>query len=217
MSKLIDLTGQRFGKLVVIKRAETDKSKKTKWLCKCDCGNLKKIDGRNLRKGYTTSCGCYAKEQRLKATTKHGYARTKLDYLYYGMKRRCYNTKCQDYPLYGGRGIKMCEEWLKNRKTFFEWAIDNGYSIDSTYMQCTLDRIDVNGNYEPSNCRFVDITTQCNNRRSNHLITFNGETHNLKEWGEITGLRPSTISKRIKDGWSIEKALTHKLMKNQYC
>jgi hypothetical protein len=214
--KLIDLTGQRFGRLVVLERVENAKNKHPQWLCKCDCGNTKVVRGNSLRRGLIVSCGCYARERRLLATTKHGFARTKLNYKYDRMISRCYNPKDKYYANYGARGIKVCDEWLNDSRTFYFWAIEHGYDEDAPYMQCTLDRIDVNGNYSPENCRFVDIKTQCNNRTSNFLITYDGLTMNATEWGKKIGLNPRNIIKRIKSGWDTKEALTTPLCKNQY-
>lgn len=214
--RFIDLSGQRFGRLVVIERVENSKDNRTQWLCKCDCGNTKVVQSCHLRRGDIVSCGCYAKEQRLLGTTKHGFARTKLNYIYDHMVARCYSPKDKYYKNYGGRGIKVCDEWKNDSRTFYCWAIENGYDEDAPYMKCTLDRIDVNGDYSPENCRFVDIKTQCNNRTSNHLITYNGETHNLVGWEEITGIKRATIAHRLKLGWTVEEALTRPLCKNQY-
>ena len=214
--RFIDLTGQRFGRLVVIKRVENAKNKHPQWLCKCDCGNFKKVRGNSLRAGLIVSCGCYAREQRLLGTTKHGFARTKLNYRYDGMISRCYNPKDKYYPNYGGRGIKVCDEWLNDSRKFYIWAIENGYDEDASYMKCTLDRIDVNGDYSPENCRFVDIKTQCNNRTSNHLITYNGETHNLVYWANKIGINRATLARRLKLGWTVAEALTTPICKNQY-
>lgn len=214
--KLIDLTGQRFGFLVVLKRAENSKDKQTQWLCKCDCGNEKVIAGKHLKNGSIVSCGCYAKEQRRKATTKHGFARTKLNYAYDHMIKRCYSSKDKCFKNYGGRGIKVCDKWLNDSRSFYKWAIENGYDLNAPYMKCTLDRIDVNGDYSPENCRFVDIKTQSNNRTSNFLITYDGLTMNATEWSKKIGLNPKTIIKRIRSGWSAKEALTTPLCKNQY-
>ena len=214
--KLIDLTGQRFGRLVVLERAENAKDKHPQWLCKCDCGNTKVVKGSHLRKGDIVSCGCYAREQRLLSTTKHGFARTKLNYRYENMISRCYNPKDKNYINYGARGIGVCDEWRNDSRTFYFWAIEHGYDEDANYMQCTLDRIDVNGDYSPENCRFVDIKTQCNNRTSNHLITYNGETHNLAGWEEKTGIKRGTIARRLKLGWSLDEVFTTPICKNQY-
>ena len=213
--KLIDLTGQRFGRLLVLERANYN-NHGAYWLCKCDCGNEKIISGTSLRKGLTISCGCYAKEKRRKATTKHGFARTKLNYAYDHMIKRCYSSKDKYFKNYGGRGIKVCDEWLNDSRTFYKWAIENGYDSNAPYMKCTLDRIDVNGDYSPENCRFVDIKTQCNNRTSNFLITYDGLTMNATEWSKKIGLNPRTLIKRIRSGWSTKEALTTPLCKNQY-
>ncbi len=157
MGKLINLVGQKFNKLTVIER-DYSQNKRPYWLCKCDCGNIVSVRGDLLRSGNTKACGCLYK--------KHGQAthtnRSRLYNIYHGMKKRCYNKKCNDYKYYGGRGIKICDEWLLPNGfiRFYNWAVNNGYS-DSP----TIDRVDVNGNYEPSNCRWVDMKTQLKNRR----------------------------------------------------
>jgi hypothetical protein len=210
MRKLIDLKGKKFGRLTVIKRVE-NRGNDIYWLCKCDCGNTKTIFGGSLKRGLTKSCGCLAKEIRAKAITKHGMAKARLDNIFYGMKARCYNVKEPAYKWYGARGIKICKEWLDDKKTFFEWAMLNGYKDN-----LTIDRIDVNGNYEPSNCRWITNNKQCRNRRSNHLITYKNETLTLKEWSEKLGFSYSALCSRIKRGWSIEKTFTTPLMLNAY-
>lgn len=122
------------------------------------------------------------------------------------MKKRCCNPNEPAYKNYGGRGIKVCNEWLNSFFAFREWATENGYSDD-----LSIDRIDVNGNYCPENCRWVDAKTQCNNRRNNHAITFMGETHTISEWSKITGIHQDVILYRIKAGWDVERALTEKV------
>ena len=118
------------------------------------------------------------------------------------MKERCYNSKCEAYHNYGGRGIIVCDEWLHNFKAFYDWSITNGYRDD-----LTIDRIDVNGNYEPSNCRWVTRLTQANNQRTNHLITYKGETHTMAEWAKIKHISYGALRQRLYRKWSIEKAL----------
>lgn len=182
-----DLTGQRFGRLVVLKQMPNNASGKVTWLCKCDCGNEKAIIGSLLHTGKTRSCGCLIRESTTERSTKHGYRASKK-HLYgtrLNMIDRCTNPKNKTYDYYGGRGIKVCKEWL-NKETgvaaFCEWALANGYAEGMT-----IDRIDVNGDYSPDNCRFVDYFTQGSNKRNNRLITHNGETKTQSEWARHYG------------------------------
>lgn len=209
MGNYIDLTGQRFGRLLVLRRVGS-KGKSPTWYCICDCGNEKIATTTNLKSGATKSCGCLRLETaEINRSTQitHGKSKTKLYRVWFDIKRRCYNTKRENYKNYGGRGIKMCEEWNEDFMNFYNWSLKNGYREG-----LTIDRIDVNGNYEPSNCRWVENKVQANNKTNNRLITYNGETHTAAEWSKIVGIRPDTILHRIKKyGWSIEKALNTKV------
>ncbi len=206
MPKFIDLTNMRFDRLLVVKKS-SNKNKKVMWECLCDCGNLKIISGHNLRLGITKSCGCLQKEtvgeQSRIINKKHGFSRTKLYGIWKGMRQRCYNKRSIKYKDYGGRGISICDEWMKDFINFREWAIKNGYKEN-----LSIDRKDVNGNYEPSNCRWATAKQQVRNTRVNHLLTYNGETKTIVEWSEIVGILPDTIQKRIsRCKWPVEKAL----------
>lgn len=170
------------------------------WLCECECGNSKIVSGISLRRNHTRSCGCLIKEKSGKNLIKHGLTKDKvfhrLMHIRKGMKNRCYNNKDKRYSDYGGRGIKICEKWLDEKEgtiNFYNWAIKNGYAEN-----LTIDRIDVNGNYEPSNCRWVTNKIQCNNKRNNHIITYNGETHTMMEWADIFNINYDAIRYRIK-------------------
>lgn len=199
MSRLIDLTGQRFGRLNVIRR-DTEQTTKCgiKWICVCDCGNVKSILGDNLKKGKTQSCGCLQSELTSARCRIYGEgSECRLYRIWKAMKSRCYYAKDIGYPLYGGRGIKVCADWKGSYPCFKEWATKNGYSD-----LLTLDRANPNGDYEPSNCRWVDCKTQSNNTRRNVRLTHKGETHTVAEWGRITGIRPCTIARRKRDGWT---------------
>ena len=201
MGSFIDLTGKRFGRLTVIKRTEST-NHNIKWLCKCDCGNEKSVFGIDLTQGKTASCGCIRKEMVIQKNTKHGYAHTRLHNEWTGIKQRCFNVKNQAYKNYGGRGITMCDEWKDNFFVFYEWAMNNGYQDD-----LTIDRIDNNGNYEPSNCRWTDRITQANNTRVNRRIEYKGETRTLKEWARIKNIGYGKLQARFIRGWTTEKAL----------
>ena len=196
--KTKDLTGKKFGKLTVIKFHHTNHNKY--WLCKCECGNETIVRGSSLTNGGTTSCGC-GKQQL------NGASKERLYSVYNSMIQRCENPKSNRYNNYGGRGIKVCDEWKNNYFAFRKWAYENGYNENATYGKCTIDRIDVNGNYEPDNCRFVDMKTQAHNRNSNVKIKYNGEIHTLTEWANILDVTPTTLFHRYERGWSVDNML----------
>jgi len=164
MSKLIDLSNKRFGRLVVLQRVENSKRGESNWFCRCDCGGTKIVKGNHLREGSTRSCGCLESENRLEVNKTHGGASERLYNVWLGIRKRCFNSNELAFHNYGGRGITVCPEW-NNYETFREWALKTGYDENAPRGKCTLDRIDVNGNYEPSNCRWVDMKVQRQNQR----------------------------------------------------
>lgn len=168
MPRIVPMVGKRFGKLVVLEMAPGYKNGQCSWICQCDCGRITEpIAGSNLRKNITKSCGCYRKEKAVdlgKATRKHGMHGTRIYFTWQNMKARCHNPENHHFKWYGARGIRVCEEWRNSFEAFYDWAMANGYRDD-----LTIDRIDNDGNYEPSNCRFVTIADQ--NRNTSRTIT----------------------------------------------
>ena len=164
MPSRIDITRQRFGKLVAIKYSYTNKEKKAVWECLCDCGKTHYATAKDLRSGNTKSCGCAKVERARLLKYKDGRCKERLHGVWNTMLKRCYCKTSNAYKNYGGRGITVCEEW-KDYKTFQKWAYENGYDEKAPKGICTIDRIDYNGNYEPSNCRWVSMTEQRKNKR----------------------------------------------------
>lgn len=201
MPKKLNLIGKKFGNLTVIDEVGY-RNKKVYWLCRCNCGNLCEVPTGNLRSGNTTSCGCVHKELTSKLFKIHGQNDTRLYVIWCHIKQRCYNEHCKEHKYYGERNIKMCGAWLNDFMNFYNWAINNGY--DDTL---TIDRINVNGNYEPNNCRWITQKQQTRNRRSNVIFTYKCKTKCLADWCETLGLNRRTVYSRIYRNWSIEKAL----------
>lgn len=202
MRKMKNLIGEKFGRLLVIERSEDyiqfNGKKRSYWKCRCECGKEKKVSSDNLVSGKIKSCGCLKKEKTVLRSYKHGLVDTKLYKTWCNMKDRCYNKNNTFFYRYGGRGIKLCDEWKNDFKCFYDWSIKNGYS-----EKLTIDRKDNDKNYCPENCRWVNLKEQARNTSRNKIILWNGETKCLSEWEEITGL---PIKKRLRDGWSLEKS-----------
>lgn len=192
-SKVHDLTGQKFGLLTVIGLAETD-TRKTYWVCKCDCGNMKTVRSDSLLCGAIKSCGCIKRKQdevNLTKNHRHKMSGTRIYSEWQGMKGRCYNKGNARYADWGGRGIEVCEQWRNSFESFYTWAMANGYQD-----HLTIDRIDNNGNYCPENCRWVGQQEQCRNRRSNINLTIGNSTRTLMEWCEIFQVDYTNVNAR---------------------
>jgi hypothetical protein len=200
----IDLTGQRFGRWLVIERGK-EEDKKTggaAWLCRCDCGVEKEVSGYNLRNGISLSCGCYATELLIDRLTTHNLTHSPVYNTHRSMLHRCLNPENENYKNYGGRGIKICNEWLE-LFNFDSWALLSGYKPG-----LTIERIDNDGNYCPENCTWIPKEEQPKNRRSNQYLTLRGETKTKAEWIRILNIPKSTLDWRLKHGRTIEEALT---------
>jgi hypothetical protein len=197
-----DLTGERFGRLAVIKYAGTNNHRESLWECKCDCGGSRVVRRGSLTSGDTSSCGCFRKEVMSTQYNglKHGMSKMRFYDTWKQMLQRCTNTNNANYRSYGGRGITVCDKW----QTFEGFWED---MQDSYSDNLTIDRIDVNGNYEPDNCRWATRKTQRNNTRFNRFLTFYGLTLTLKQFSEKYGMSSKALDYRLKKGWDIEKAL----------
>lgn len=215
MKQYKDLTGMRFGSLIVLNldhkepkyRIYKKTGNKNKvgyvffYKCLCDCGKEKIIRNTHLEDGRTKSCGCGHKGHS-GTTIIHGFTGTRLHHIWIGMKERCRDKRIKNY---GGRWITVCKEWVDDFLPFMNWANQNGYRDD-----LTIDRIDVNGNYCPENCRWVDMKAQSRNKRTNHVIEINGKRRCIAEWCEMLGLNYKKEYKKISKNYEYLKSLVLK-------
>lgn len=205
--RLIDLTGHTFGRLTVLGRSQRRTKWQIHWDCVCECGNTCDVGGKSLRTGDVRSCGCLRKESIAaigRRAAKHGKTGTGAYESWAAMKYRCSNSNHMHFDNYGGRGIKVCERWL-SFENFYEDMGDRPEGM-------TLDRYpDFDGDYEPNNCRWATSIEQSNNKRNSHIISHNGETRTMTQWAKHLGIRPGTLSERIRKGWSIEDVLSKPL------
>jgi len=202
------LIGKKYGMLKVLNDElyiQYKSGRCKKGLFKCDCGNIKEIRFSSVSTGVTTSCGCKQSRLLSEKNTVHGLSKHPLYKKWLSIKNRCYIKSNIEYKNYGGRSIEICKEWKNNFKNFYDWSILNGY-----VSSLTIDRINNDGNYEPSNCRYVDLKSQQNNKRNNFYITFNGDKKTLSEWSDISGVNSNTIRGRILNGVDIEHSIFSK-------
>lgn len=202
--KVDDLTGTRFGRLVVLERSE-DKmyscgTKEAQWLCICDCGKQTIVSRSNLKNGSTKSCGCLNYERICQRRVSDTHKR--ILRILRGMKDRCYNPNYHSFSRYGGRGITICDEWRNDSGTFEKWALEHGYSDE-----LSIDRIDNDLGYSPENCRWVTKSIQQNNKSNNNYLEYGGQKRTVTEWANLIGVDRSTIVRRIKKGLPVEKVL----------
>lgn len=202
-----DLTGLDFTYLKVIEyfKSDYDKwgNKVSFWKCKCVCGKELILPRYDLTQKRKQSCGCMRYRLVASKKKKHGEYKTRLYHIWIGMRRRCFAPKNKHYHNYGERGITVCDEWANDFVPFRDWALTHGYSDD-----LTIERIDVNGNYEPQNCCWIPRAEQPKNTRISKRYTYNGETKTLRDWGIALGGSPSLVKDRLKRGWDIEVAIS---------
>lgn len=196
MGKKIQLEGMRFGRLTVVAEGGRSKNRQITWICQCDCGKITHpIMSTQLLHGVTRSCGCLRDDLTRSRSVTHGLSGTQIYGVWHTMKNRCLNPNTKKYKDYGARDIKVCEEWLHDFQAFYDWAMANGY-----HEGLSIDRINVNGNYCPENCRWVDMKTQSNNKGNNRVIEIDGESKTIAEWASVTGIDYATIYMRFKRG-----------------
>ena len=204
--RLEDLTGLKFGKLTVLERADDaihpSGKRSVRWICQCECGNICTIYAESLKSGGAQSCGCLKQELATIQMTTHNGTNERLYLVWMAMLNRCTNQNDDHYKYYGGRGIKVCDEW-KDYVAFRQWAYNSGYNSDAPYGDCTIERYDKDGDYCPNNCGWESINVQANNKSNNRFISFQGETHTLAQWSRITGIDRHTISKYDDKGFTI--------------
>jgi hypothetical protein len=196
------MVGEKYGRWTVLKDLGIIK-RKARWLCECECGMVRELDAGSIKRGHSKSCGCLALENRNKAVTKHGLTGTTEHQTWKSMKGRCYNKRNPKYPRYGARGIKLHTSWENSFETFLNDMGKRPEDCDS------IERLDNDGDYSPSNCKWATAKEQSNNTSENILLDYNDKTQTLEQWCEELGLNYSTTYGRIVTrGWGIERAFT---------
>lgn len=206
-TKALDIAGRRFGRLIAIKPEKYKIGRKTIWLCICDCGNETRASIDKLNSGEKKSCGCLKKSKAVenlkkikKVHSTHNQSKTRLYNIYTHMKGRCNNQNNKKYSCYGARGIKVCKEWLESYEKFAAWAKLNGYSDG-----LTIERIDVNGDYSPQNCKWISMKDQCHNKQNTIRIDDNGELLSVKDFSNKYSIPEKTVFWRISHNWNIDR------------
>ena len=200
MPKAKDYTGIRYGSCVMLRFYGHDEQGRRLWKAKCDCGNEFVARPDHMKRaGHCVTCG---RKNQAKAISKHGDYKNPLYAIWQSMRQRCQNPKAQEFHDYGGRGICVCDEW-NDWQAFKAWAMANNYK-----KGLSIERIDVNGNYEPGNCKWIPLSEQGFNKRNSHLITYNGKTQSIAKFAKEYGFRTCVLERRIYRGWTVERALT---------
>ncbi|MDP4459875.1 hypothetical protein QUD39_01190 [Staphylococcus hyicus] len=196
-----NMSGYVFNDCKVIERVES-KNKRAVWLCECFCGNRFIESGTRIRNGSKKSCGCLRKKKTRERNTTHNKSQTRLYRIWCNMKARCNNSNNPAFDRYGGRGIKICDEWNKSFDEFYKWAKISGYT-----NELTIERVDNDGNYEPDNCKWANYSIQGRNKRNNALSEYKGKLRTRAEIAELTGLSYGTIRRREQSGIDFDKPI----------
>lgn len=214
-AKSLDITGERYGRLVAICSTGRKRGSNYIWQFKCDCGNEVELVSGDVRSGSSSSCGCFAREECGKRMREvavrvnplraiHSMTGSRTFVSWDSMKQRCLNPSHNSYDYYGGRGIKVCTAWLDSFEAFLADMCERPKGM-------TLDRIDPDGNYEPGNCRWATAKDQGNNKRSSRFLTHAGKTQTVAQWADEIGISRQSLRYRLESGWSTEEALTMKI------
>lgn len=204
-----DLSGNKYGRLTVLRFAGSSARRETYFECQCECGTVVTIRSNSLKGGTCQSCGCYAIDCFVEQNYTHGMSYTKVYRTWIKIKGRTQNPNIDCYMNYGGRGIQMCDRWLHSFDAFYA---DMG---DPPTPKHTIERINNNGNYCPENCKWATRQEQLANRRNSRYLTYQGETDLLLNWAKKCGMSDKTLTARLRYGWSIEKALTAPVQSHQ--
>lgn len=202
---IADIKGNRYNKLVALEFSHSHQ-KNAYWKFQCDCGQVTTLAAHSVKRGDSKSCGCLRKQVSTELNTKHGQTRQNAEYnrlyrIWSQMKRRCYLDTVKAYPRYGGRGIRVCDQWLDDFEAFKAWALSNGYKA-----HLTIDRRDNDGHYTPENCRWVTYKKQANNRSTNRMVIYRGEPVTLASLSDMSGIPQGTLAYRLDNGWSPDEA-----------
>ena len=210
MAKKLEIKqGDKFGKWTIIEEIAPkiiSRKPRRMFRCQCECGNIGEVQLACLRNGHSTSCECEQKRRAAETQTKHGLTDKHPLYLTWkNMKKRCNYPNASEYKNYGGRGICVCEEWSDSFQSFYDWAINNGWS-----RELTIDRIDTDGNYCPENCRWANVETQMNNTTKNHYIEYNGNTYTLSTLSKHLNIPYNIVRYRLsRCKWAVEQLIHH--------
>lgn len=199
-----DLTGKKFGRLTVLKRVEKLSNGHSKWLCICDCGNIRVAFDTNLKKSYEVSCGCVRREKYISEAKYKGASKDDLYKIWASMIKRCYNPKATNYPYYGGRGIRVCDDWIDKKNGYFlfkGWALTHGYEEG-----LSIERVNYDGDYTPDNCTWIPRKEQMKNTRRTHKLTYKGRTMCLTDWAIELNMNRGTLTDRLARGMTVEEA-----------